>query len=58
MSYRDTLSNNKPMVARFNRQLLDRGIFRPESKFYVSIMHTAEDVETTVDAFTAAARAM
>ena len=58
MSYRDTLSNNKPMVERFNRQLLDRGIFRPDSKFYVSIMHTAEDVETTVDAFTSAAQAM
>ena len=57
-SYRDSLSNNKPLVARFNRQLLSRGIFRPDTKFYVSIMHTAEDVDTTVAAFAAAARAL
>jgi len=55
-SYRDTLSNNKPLVARFNQQLLNRGIFRPDTKFYVSIMHSAEDVDTTVAAFAAAAR--
>ncbi len=57
-SYRDSLSNNKPLVARFNQQLLSRGIFRPDTKFYVSITHTAEDVDTTVAAFAAAARAL
>ena len=36
-SYRDTLSNNKPLVARFNQQLLNGGVFCPDSKFYVSI---------------------
>lgn len=55
-SYRDTLSNNKPLVTRFNQQLLSHGIFRPDTKFYVSIMHSAEDVDTTVAAFAAAAR--
>ncbi len=57
-SYRDTLSNNKLLVKHFNRELLNRGIFRPDSKFYVSIMHTAEDVESTIAAFAAAAKAI
>ena len=57
-SYRDTLSNNKPLVAQFNQQLLKLGIFRPDSKFYVSIMHTAEDVAATIAAFQTAAQAL
>ena len=57
-SYRDTLTNDKAMVTRFNRQLLDRGIFRPDSKFYVSIMHSAEDVARTIDVFAPAAKAL
>ena len=57
-SYRDTLSNNKLLVKHFNRELLNRGIFRPDSKFYISIMHTAEDVESTPAAFAAAAKAI
>ncbi len=36
-SYRDTLSNNKPLVACFNQSLLNLGFFCPDSKFYVSI---------------------
>ena len=57
-SYRDTLTSDKAMVTQFNRQLLDRGIFRPDSKFYVSIMHSAEDVVQTIDVFAAAAKAL
>ncbi len=55
-TYRDTLSNDKELLKRFNQQLLNRGVFRPDSKFYISIMHTAEDVEKTIDVFVAAAQ--
>jgi len=57
-SYRDTLSNDKAQVARFNQQLLDRGIFRPDSKFYVSTVHSDEDLKCTLAAFTVAAEAI
>ena len=57
-SYRDTLTSDKTMVTQFNRQLLDRGIFRPDSKFYVSIMHSAEDVARTIEVFAAAAKTL
>ncbi len=57
-SYRDTLSNDKAAVGRFNQQLLSRGIFRPDSKFYVSIVHSQGDVDQTLAVFDAAAAAM
>ena len=57
-SYRDTLSNDKAAIGRFNQQLLSRGIFRPDSKFYVSIVHSQGDVDQTLAVFDAAAAAM
>lgn len=57
-THRDTLANDKTLLARFNQELLKRGIFRPESKFYVSIKHTEEDVEMTLTAFAAVAKGL
>ncbi len=57
-TYRDTLTNDVAAVRRFNRHLLDRGIFRPDSKFYVSVVHSPTDVEQTIAAFADAARAL
>ena len=53
--YRSTLSADKQLMARFNEHMLSNGILKGDSKFYVSIAHTAEDVQQTIDAFAAAA---
>jgi glutamate-1-semialdehyde 2,1-aminomutase len=50
-TFRDTLSNDKVMVQRFNNGLLERGIFRPDSKFYISSMHSDQDIQKTVNVF-------
>jgi glutamate-1-semialdehyde 2,1-aminomutase len=52
--YRSTLGHDKETLGRFNRLLLERGIMRGSSKFYVSTAHTQEDVDRTIDAFASA----
>ncbi len=52
--YRSSLSGDKKMLARFNRLLLERGIFKGDSKYYISTAHTAEDVDQTIEAFAGA----
>ena len=51
INYRDGLSADGGMTARFNAGLLERGILKGGQKFYPSIVHTDEDVERTIDAF-------
>ena len=53
--YRSTLAADKRLMAKFNEHMLSNGILKGDSKFYVSIAHTAEDVQQTIDAFAAAA---
>lgn len=53
--YRSTLTADKQLMARFNELMLSNGVLKGDSKFYVSIAHTAEDVQHTLDAFAAAA---
>ena len=48
--YRSTLSGDKEKIKRFNRLLLDNGIFRGDSKFYISIAHSPDDLQRTVEA--------
>ena len=50
-SYRDGLSADGRMMARFNAGLLERGILKSGQKFYPSLVHTDEDVEKTISAF-------
>ena len=50
-TYRDTLSADGQMMARFNAGLLERGILKGGQKFYPSLAHSDEDVEQTIAAF-------
>ena len=52
--YRTTLSRDMAKTHRLNRLLLERGVFKNHSKFYVSTAHGHEEVEQTVDAFASA----
>ena len=54
VDYRDTLKADNQMLSRFNSLLLERGVFKGGSKFYVSIAHTREDVDRTIEAFASA----
>jgi glutamate-1-semialdehyde 2,1-aminomutase len=48
--YRGVLSQNRELVRRFNTELLRRGILKGSSKMYMSVAHTAVDVEQTLGA--------
>ena len=54
VDYRSTLSNDKDKVTHLTQLLLERGVFKGESKFYVSTAHDDDDVEFTVEAFASA----
>ena len=52
--YRDMLKGDRVMAARFNALLRQKGIMKGESKYYVSLAHTKEDVEWTISAWSGA----
>ena len=52
--YRSSLSGDKQLLSRFNRLLLERGVFKGDTKYYISIAHTPEDVDQTIRAFASA----
>ena len=54
IDYRSTLSGDKQMLLRFNKLLLERGVFKGDSKYYVSTAHTQDDVDMTIEAFASA----
>ena len=49
-NYRDTLRGDKTMLRQFGELLLAQGILRGDSKFYVSLAHTQDDVKATLAA--------
>ena len=49
--YRSSLSADAQKLARFNQLILDRGIFKGATKFYISTEHNDQDVEKTLAAF-------
>ena len=49
--YRGTLKGDADMLRRFNAALRQRGIMKGESKYYVSVAHTDEDIKHTIDAW-------
>ena len=53
--YRSTLSADSQKLARFNQLILDRGILKGTTKFYISTEHNEQDVEKTLQAFQEAA---
>ncbi len=52
--YRGTLRGDADMLRRFNALLRERGILKGESKYYVSLAHTAEDIRHTREAWASA----
>ena len=46
--YRGVLTQNRDLLRRFNSELLTRGILKGSSKMYISLAHTAADVEQTL----------
>ncbi len=52
--FRSTLGADVAMHNRFTELLLDRGIIKAHEKFFVSLAHTDEDVEITLEAFASA----
>jgi glutamate-1-semialdehyde 2,1-aminomutase len=53
-NYRDTLKGDKAMAARFNQLLRAKGIMKGDSKYYVSLAHTQDDIDWTIRAWTEA----
>jgi glutamate-1-semialdehyde 2,1-aminomutase len=52
--YRGTLRGDAVMSRRFNALLRERGVLKGESKYYVSLAHTPEDIRHTCDAWASA----
>lgn len=48
--YRGVLTQNRDLLRRFNTEVLKRGILKGSSKMYISLAHTAADVEQTLTA--------
>jgi len=49
--YRGTLRGDGDLMRRFNALLRDRGVLKGESKYYVSLAHTPEDIQHTCEAW-------
>ena len=56
--YRGTLRGDGNMLRRFNALLRARGIHKGESKYYVSLAHTPEDIRHTRDAWATAIKVL
>ena len=52
--YRDTLDRDQAKLLRFNELLRGRGVFKNNSKYYVSTVHGDAEVEQTVSAWRSA----
>lgn len=48
--YRSTLTADGATMSKFNAEVLERGVFKGASKFYISAAHTAEDIDQTLQA--------
>ncbi|MBV9522375.1 MAG: aminotransferase class III-fold pyridoxal phosphate-dependent enzyme [Alphaproteobacteria bacterium] len=56
--YRGALRGDAAMAREFTTLLRHRGVLKGDSKYYVSLAHTAEDVRHTCDAWTSALDAL
>jgi glutamate-1-semialdehyde 2,1-aminomutase len=54
--YRGMLAADKVTAKRFNTALRRHGVFKSDSKMYISLAHDARDVADSIAAFRAAAR--
>ena len=48
--YRGVLRSDADKLRRFNGLLREKGIFKSESKFYISLALTEADIAQTIDA--------
>jgi glutamate-1-semialdehyde 2,1-aminomutase len=55
--YRSALGDDTKMK-RCNALLRERGVLKGESKYYISLAHTPDDVEHTLSAFTSSIAAL
>jgi glutamate-1-semialdehyde 2,1-aminomutase len=51
VDYRATLTADRQKVARFNQELVRRGVVKAVNKIYVSLAHTDADVDATIGVF-------
>jgi glutamate-1-semialdehyde 2,1-aminomutase len=56
--YRGTLRGDAELLRRFNSLLRERGVLKGESKYYVSLAHTPEDIRHTCDAWASAIKVL
>ncbi len=49
--YRGTLNGDAALLSRFNVLLRERGILKGESKYYISLAHTPDDIAFTIEAW-------
>lgn len=56
--YRGMIAGDAAMGRRFNALLRERGILKPESKYYIGLCHTDADVALTIDAIASAAQGL
>ena len=56
--YRDTAKADKAKMMKLNDLLLERGVFKGDTKYYVSTAHTDEDIDRTLDVFRSAVDAL
>jgi glutamate-1-semialdehyde 2,1-aminomutase len=55
-NYRDMMAGDAALAKRFTALLREHGVFKSESKIYVSLAHDAADIKLSVAAFAAAAK--
>lgn len=54
IDYRSTLTSDQALLKAFNQECLKRGVLKGSQKIYISLAHTDEDVERTLEAFAGA----
>lgn len=57
-NYRDMQRADAKLAGHFNRHLRQAGILKGDSKYYISLAHTPEDIAATLDAFEGAIKAL
>lgn len=57
-NYRDMLRADAKLAGHFNRHLRGAGILKGDSKYYISLAHTDEDIARTLEAFDGAIAAL
>jgi glutamate-1-semialdehyde 2,1-aminomutase len=56
--FRSSLGDDRALHGRFVELLFERGIMKAHEKFFVSIVHTDDDVAVTLAAFESASEAL